>query len=411
MFRKYLLSKDSRISTADFVSSSIIIFNTLTWFYMIRAIITSALQDPNNLIFFALFDFAIIFSSILGAFMAGKVKRTKILYFWIISGVMVSLLTMLLNIEVACNMSLIALLFGFSFGFGMPSSLAYFADCTSFENRGRNSGLLFSLTFLGSFLFLAFLSENWLEVLFISAIWRILGLIFLLLIKPQNADKEIKEHSSFRSILSTRSFTLFVIPWLLFCLVDSIEKPYFLSLAKMSGLTGFIAFDEIFEPLIGVIFALIGGFIADQIGRKKVIICGFISLGLTFAALSLVPTTQVFWYVTAGVDGIAWGIFYVMFVLVLWGDLSPSGSLREKYFAVGSIPFFLAELVGKLVYPFAQEVSKETAYAAFPLASFFLFLAVLPLMYAPETLPEKKIKERELKKYIEKAKRIKEKYD
>jgi hypothetical protein len=30
-------------------------------------------------------------------------------------------------------------------------------------------------------------------------------------------------------------------------------------------------------------------------------------------------------------------------------------------------------------------------------------------MYAPETLPEKRIRERELKQYIEKAKRIREK--
>jgi hypothetical protein len=32
------------------------------------------------------------------------------------------------------------------------------------------------------------------------------------------------------------------------------------------------------------------------------------------------------------------------------------------------------------------------------------------LLYAPETLPEKKIRERELKQYIENAKKVKEKY-
>jgi hypothetical protein len=32
-------------------------------------------------------------------------------------------------------------------------------------------------------------------------------------------------------------------------------------------------------------------------------------------------------------------------------------------------------------------------------------LAVLPLIYAPETLPEKTMKDRELKSYIEKAKK------
>jgi nucleotide-binding universal stress UspA family protein len=42
-------------------------------------------------------------------------------------------------------------------------------------------------------------------------------------------------------------------------------------------------------------------------------------------------------------------------------------------------------------------------FAVFSFAAFFLFLAVLPLVYAPETLPEKTMKDRELKKYIEKA--------
>ncbi len=46
-------------------------------------------------------------------------------------------------------------------------------------------------------------------------------------------------------------------------------------------------------------------------------------------------------------------------------------------------------------------------YAAtiFSFASVFLFLAVLPLIYAPETLPEKLMKDRDLKSYVEKAKK------
>jgi len=48
--------------------------------------------------------------------------------------------------------------------------------------------------------------------------------------------------------------------------------------------------------------------------------------------------------------------------------------------------------------------------SAFSLASFFLFLAVLPLLYAPETLPEKKIELRRLRKYVETAKKFQRKY-
>lgn len=52
----------------------------------------------------------------------------------------------------------------------------------------------------------------------------------------------------------------------------------------------------------------------------------------------------------------------------------------------------------------------STAAQVFPFASFFLFIAVLPLFYAPETLPEKIMKKRELTIYVEKAQEIAEKY-
>ncbi len=50
-------------------------------------------------------------------------------------------------------------------------------------------------------------------------------------------------------------------------------------------------------------------------------------------------------------------------------------------------------------------VSITSSYALFSFIAFFLFLAVLPLVYAPETLPEKLMKDRDLKSYIENAKK------
>ena len=44
--------------------------------------------------------------------------------------------------------------------------------------------------------------------------------------------------------------------------------------------------------------------------------------------------------------------------------------------------------------------------AAFSLASFFLFVAVMPLVFAPETLPEKKMELRRLRKFVDDAKKI-----
>ena len=74
----------------------------------------------------------------------------------------------------------------------------------------------------------------------------------------------------------------------------------------------------------------------------------------------------------------------------------------EKYYAVGIMPYLLSTLLrfsfGALIVDLAGELS-----VMFSFASFFLFIAVLPLVYAPETLPEKIVKELELKSYLDKA--------
>ena len=64
------------------------------------------------------------------------------------------------------------------------------------------------------------------------------------------------------------------------------------------------------------------------------------------------------------------------------------------------MPFLFSNLISILVKPFAEIIPIASSFS---LASLFLFLAILPLLYAPETLSEKIMKDRELKNYIEKA--------
>jgi hypothetical protein len=59
-----------------------------------------------------------------------------------------------------------------------------------------------------------------------------------------------------------------------------------------------------------------------------------------------------------------------------------------------------------VVQPFAKSISITSSFS---LASFFLFLAIIPLLYAPETLPEKSMKDRELKNYLETAQKFAQK--
>jgi len=158
--------------------------------------------------------------------------------------------------------------------------------------------------------------------------------------------------------------------------------------------------------LVGV-FSVVGGFLSDIIGRKRITIFGFIGLGFGYAVLGIYPENLLSWYFYTLVDGIAWGIFSVIFIIIVWGDLS-YGASSDKYYAIGGLPFFISNFLRLVIGSYVAET--VSVYAIFSLTAFFLFLAVIPLMYAPETLPEKRIRERELKGYIEKAKKVKEKY-
>jgi steroid 5-alpha reductase family enzyme len=112
------------------------------------------------------------------------------------------------------------------------------------------------------------------------------------------------------------------------------------------------------------------------------------------------------WIFYTLVDGIAWGAFYTIFLITLWGDLA-QGRSSEKYYAIGGLPYLFSNFMRLWLGSYVADA--VTSSAVFSFASIFLFLAVLPLVYAPETLPEKTIKDRELKQYIDKAKKISEK--
>ncbi|MEM2971735.1 MAG: hypothetical protein QW270_04860 [Candidatus Bathyarchaeia archaeon] len=154
------------------------------------------------------------------------------------------------------------------------------------------------------------------------------------------------------------------------------------------------------------IFAFLGGFLCDWMGRKPVTILGFTVMGIAYAIVSAASMSLPAWFLFYVCDGFSWGLLDTTFILVVWGDLASKGAV-EKYYFVGSMPLFLAIIVQKF---FAGYVRLLNEVNAFSLAALLLFLAVVPLLYALETLPEKVIRERELRSYIEKAKKIREKF-
>ena len=230
-------------------------------------------------------------------------------------------------------------------------------------------------------------------------------------VSVKDNEKQVK----YSHIIFNKSFILYFIPWLMFTLINYTTIPI---QAQIYGNPETYTFLAEMEFIITAIVALISGFIADKIGRKRLSIIGFILLGIGYAVIGLasanIPidaagtaTLENTSILLIGgiaftvIDGIAWGIFYVLFVFTLWGDLA-NNKWSDKFYFLGVLPYVSAYLIQLMFTPLLSEISFITVFS---FASVFLFIAVLPLIYAPETLPDKLMKDRELKSYIENAKK------
>jgi len=392
----------------DFLAIFVVVANTFVWYTLIYIFMSDIINSLDvtsieALEISAFFYVGIAFSAILNPIIARRFIRGFFLLSWIVLGTCASATLFIFEIYMPISAFLISLFLGFSIGIGLPSSLAYFADNTNVENRGKLGGIIWAaagiVTLLISLLFY-FFNINILTGILILVVLRISGVLFFFL-KPKQETFKLERNPSYSSILNDRHVLLYLIPWIMFCLINWIESPI---VAEKFG-QEFFRFITFAEFTISGIFAFLGGLFSDLVGRKRIIIIGFIMLGVEYAVLSFSEVLTLSQYIYIFFDGISWGMFAVVFFIVLWGDLARDG-LKEKYYVVGGLPYLLASFLEVLI---RQNVKSIPVNTTFSLASFFLFLAVLPLIYAPETLPEKKIQERQIREYVEKAKKIAEK--
>lgn len=390
----------TRVPVKKFAPALVLVLNSVVWYTLTIDLLGNYVNQ--DLLILGVHYAGIAFAAIVGASLFRRSRETCLLLWALLGAAMTALLPAISSSNVPISI-LISLLFGASTGIGLPSCLAYFADVTNVENRGTYGGITWG-TVGFSVLALALLisSLGTAQAFEVLALWRFLGFVaFFCLSRIQGKILLASPVPSYRSIFGRKDMLLYLLPWAMFSLVNFAETPILRnSFGPNATLAGFV------ELAISGFFAVVGGILADIVGRKRVIITGFVILGIEYAVFGLFSATQAIWYVYMVFDGIAWGMFAAVFFMTMWGDLADNNQ-KEKYYLLGGLSYLLASFLSDVVTPFLGVIQ---AAAAFSLASFFLFLAVLPLMYAPETLPEKKIRERELRGYLEKAKKVKEKY-
>ncbi len=384
--------------------SIILVGNAFVWYYTVLSCLQ--LAEPSILVWIAHFS-ALILSALAGASFGKRLERPRFLIFWITTGIFSSTMLFALNSTSELLIGLVSVFLGASLGFGMPACMSYFNDSVSVEGRGRVSGVTMLASGIGIAAFGLALENNLFPVLgIVLAIWRLSSLVVFVWAKNYRSIERKIGDSSYRQLFGQTSFVLYFVPWLMFSLVNYLASPLTPSSAEYPGL-------GIVQTVFMAASAILGGIFADSVGRKRVAIAAFAMLGLSASVLGFsgYGTTQIPYtilYFNAVIDGAAWGSLLVLFVLTLWGDLSRNSS-SDKYFALGVMPFFLSKFLDTTVKMYIpSNVTSSTALVSF--TAFFLFLAVLPLVYAPETLPEKVMKERDLKLYVEKAQEVAQKY-
>ncbi|HMK94915.1 MAG TPA: MFS transporter [Candidatus Limnocylindrales bacterium] len=411
MLRLGNASADSRASTVYIV----LIGTTFIWYFLEFNFIKNAMAQLNfpysvTLAIIGTHVGAMATAALLITIVTDKARnRFSFVCGWLLFGAFLSLLPIFLPLETQLGLELASGVFGAYMGLGMPATMGLFAAKTKYENRAKLAGIAFLLIGLGWFSLGTIVGDNTQTFSLVLAAIRLVGFFPFLLLGGRNEENELVEKPpTYRSIIEKRPFLLYFLPWITFSLVNFLTMPF--SNAPFGLNQNLVNFSITIENVFIAISALATGFLAGMFGRRRLAIFGFVMLGLGYGtlgfssiALGLTAAIGLLFYTV--MDGIAWGVFYVIFLFTLWGDIAQNHR-SDKFYVIGAMPYLCSDFMQLWLHPYVALIPSA---AIFSLASVLLFLGVAPLFYAPETLPEEMIKSREMQMYIAEAEKVKHK--
>jgi len=266
-----------------------------------------------------------------------------------------------------------------TFSIVLLSLFNWFWSMTEPEERGRIIGFVglvsLPLYFLTSEVLVANLDFAQTGL---SGVLLTLGVLIFLLVAPR---KFLSKQKSEVATNEKRTVILYAIPWLLFSLVNATFALYISrSVAEQVSPSFYLSLLGI--QVAGVsIGALVGGVIADLFGRKPSLMLSLTLYGISSALLGLTPNGIVFLFSYAA-NGISWGVLFVLYVFVVWGDLATEKT-AGRMFSIGLAIYYSALGVGRLI----PSLDRIPLVAAALASCLLIFPLNLPILFAPELLP------------------------
>lgn len=399
------LTKNLRISSRKFLAAILLNSGTLALFFLLiinmekifaAATLNDPLWSPTYDVPEAMFFGFTILWSIIGSVIGGRIGRRKLLVASIFLGTFSMIL--LAMFQGTFFVAIICFLLGMSMGLGLPSSMAFIADYTEVEERARVSGTVILITFImafGTIAVIGILNLGILDAVLLFAIVRSSSFFALVCDKCDGEGQKLTEKPRLPSD-AYREFFFYIIPWVMFSIAAG------LAWNMLPGDVD-VSIGTALRYIFIAVFGFLSGFAADGFGRKKPIIAGLLVLGSSFALLGLFGMSETLVTIYLAISGVAWGLFFVVFLAVP-GDLSVLG-LREKFYGMGyilpiAIMFSLASVPVAKIFPSGSEASFSQ------ILSLLIFLSIIPVLRAKETLPDIKIRERRLRDHIEEVGKV-----
>jgi len=389
------LKANFKISSRTFSAVVFLTGGSLAWFFLIWNYLDRILiLSPDWLNVGALFFYGFaVLSAIIGIILVKRVQLRKFLWLWVILGL---ISTAVLTFSFGLAFSLFSAAFlGFSLGLGLPSSMAFLADSTTVVERGKVAGTTilgtFVLAFTGIGIAGIFGSTAFAIVLVCVAI-RSTSVLALVVDKYQPE----KEKMAIQLLKPAyKEFIFYIAPWFIFNIAADLALNMIQSNALYQSATStgnFLRF-----PLIAV-FGFGQGIIADRFGRKQGVIIGLVMLGIGFFILGffLQSFSVIVYY---AISGVAWGSLFAIYLIVP-GDLAPFGTRATVYALSIVAPLIIMGVIPLIP---VLDVLAQNASRFSQALSVLLFLSIVPVLLAKETLSESYVSERKMRSYLEKV--------
>ena len=382
------LTQGFKISKRKFLTSTFLVSGTLAWFFIINFYLNTSFEDVFGNIFGIWFYAFAGLSAVVGVLVEKKLNLRLFLILWVALGIG-STLSLLFFSGYTFSV-VISVFFGISLGLGLPASLACMADSTDIGERGRVSGTIVLVSFVMACIapvLVRLSSLGIVAAVLITALVRSTSLISLLFNSFNKTKSDLQTYSR-----ASTDFLHYLFPWVIFVITSGAVFYMIPSTPENPALQ----IGSILRFVFIAIFGFVTGIVADRFGRKRPLIIGLVMFYASFALVGFninTATAMIFYLAT----GVAWGSLLVVFLSVP-GDLSASPS-RAKYYAAGTmLPIII--LLGVTTGPMPGWISNLAKSSSLVVVNFALFLTILPILRAKETLPANRIEAREMKEHL-----------